>query len=129
MSKYLIATFFLALVSVQAQNTVESMIFGNISSEDGAPLAYATVLINGTRLGTLTDEQGRFEINVPYGKHTVSVSFIGYGNASKTIQTSPENRRIKLDFTLSENTETLDGVTLRSYTIWVSEWSWFFRFG
>jgi outer membrane receptor protein involved in Fe transport len=113
MAKYSLIVFFLTVVSVYGQNTKNSFVFGKVTSEDGSPLVFATVVINGTTLGTQTDEQGKYEINVPvYGKHKVSVSFIGYGKASKTIETSPENKRVKIDFVLKESAENLDEVTV-----------------
>ncbi len=116
MGKYFLITFFMTIVSVQGQNSKDSSVFGKITTEDGSPLAYATVIINGTRIGTLTDEQGNFEIFAPYGKHTVYVSFIGYVKTSKNIETSVAKNRVKLDFVLKENTENLDEVTVSGKT-------------
>ncbi|AHW60398.1 TonB-dependent receptor [Draconibacterium orientale] len=102
--------FFMAVMSVSGQNTNHSSVYGKIISDDGSPLVFASVVINGTAQGTLTNEKGEFEIHVPYGKHKVSVSFIGYGKASKTIETSAANRRAKLDFVLKESAETINEV-------------------
>ena len=113
---YLILLFFLTVISVCAQNTKSSSIFGKIISEDGSPLVFATVIIDGTNLGTQTDEQGEFEIYAPYGKHIISVSFIGYAKTSGTIETNPTNNRVKLDFVLKENSESLDEVTVTGKT-------------
>ncbi|WP_127137101.1 TonB-dependent receptor [Flagellimonas oceanensis] len=108
---FFIIFFFGALLS-HAQNTKDSAIFGKITAEDGSPLAYATVLIEGTKFGSLTDEQGNFEIIAPYGQHKVAVSFIGYQKTYRNIETSAGNNRVELNFVLRENTETLDGVTV-----------------
>ncbi|MCR9227947.1 MAG: TonB-dependent receptor [Flavobacteriaceae bacterium] len=116
MHKYLLVSFFLIVTAVQSQNSKESTIFGRISGEDGNPLAYATVMIKGTNIGTLTNEQGNFEIHPPFGKHTLMVSFIGYEKASKNIETTAQNNRIQVDFVLRENTENLDEVTVSGKT-------------
>ncbi|SET80639.1 Outer membrane receptor proteins, mostly Fe transport [Draconibacterium orientale] len=110
MGKYFLILFFMAVMSVSGQNTNHSSVYGKIISDDGSPLVFASVVINGTAQGTLTNEKGEFEIHVPYGKHKVSVSFIGYGKASKTIETSAANRRAKLDFVLKESAETINEV-------------------
>ncbi len=112
MGKFLLIIFTLFYVPVMAQSTNQGSVYGKVISDDGSPLAYATVVIKGTRLGTLTDEQGRYEINIPYGKHTVAVSFIGFSAASESIQINSGNRRVSLDFVLSENAENLDEVTV-----------------
>jgi len=110
MGKYFLIIFFLTVLPGYGQKTKESSVFGTIISENGSPLAFASVIINGTTLGTQTNEHGKFEIYAPYGKHKVSVSFIGYGKASKSIETSAENNRVKLDFILKESSENLDEV-------------------
>lgn len=112
MGKYFLITFFSISLLSLAQSTKNSTVFGKISSEDGSPLAYATVMIKGTKIGSLTDEQGNFQINAPYGQHTVTVSFIGYVTTSKSIRTSATNNRIEINFVLQENTENLEEVTV-----------------
>lgn len=47
------------------------------------PLAAASVNVVGTALGTYTDDQGRFTLNVPEGPATLRVRRIGY--AAKTV--------------------------------------------
>ncbi|MCK3683106.1 TonB-dependent receptor [Maribellus sp. YY47] len=116
MGKYSLILFFLAVVSAYGQNTKNSSVFGKIVAEDGSPLVFASVVINGTKLGTLTDEQGKFEISAPFGEHTISVSFVGYAKTSKTIKTNPANNRVKLDIVLKENTENLNEVTVKGKT-------------
>ncbi len=52
---------------------------GRVTSEDGTPLPYANVALDGTRLGTLTDDSGVFKIlDVPAGTYTLTASFVGY---------------------------------------------------
>lgn len=44
-----------------------------VSTEDGAPIAEARVFISGTPVELRTDENGRFEAEVPVGDYAVSV--------------------------------------------------------
>jgi hypothetical protein len=46
----------------------------------GEALAYATVLVNGTTIGTLTDDYGNFTLEVPNNKRNIIISYIGYQN-------------------------------------------------
>jgi len=48
-----------------------------ISSEDGAPVIGAVVLIPGTTKGATTDNAGKFTLNVPAGLASVEVSCLG----------------------------------------------------
>ena len=57
---------------------------GRVTVEgSGEPLVAASVNVVGTSLGTYTDEQGRFSLNVPEGAATIRVRRIGY--TQKTI--------------------------------------------
>ncbi len=100
--KNLLALFLLlAFTTAQSQQDSHT-VYGKVSDVQGAPLPYANVLIEGMTLGVLTDDNGMFYLsNVPFGKHTILVSFIGYKSRSKSIEINDRNRNIKLDFTLS----------------------------
>ncbi len=61
---------------VSAQNTITGTV---VASGTQQPLAGAQVVIEGTELGTLTDNRGRFLVlNVPTASVTVRVMMIGY---------------------------------------------------
>src|SRR4051812_17272103 len=78
------------LVGVASVATAQSgaTISGTVTSEDGTPLPGATVLIQGTTIGTHTDDAGRYTIVVPAaranGQSAVLVArTIGY--AARTV--------------------------------------------
>ena len=49
------------------------------SSENQLPLAGTNIFINGTDIGTISDERGFFTINdIPQGYYNISVSYMGY---------------------------------------------------
>ena len=50
---------------------------GTVTGADNQPIAGATVLVDGTTVGTTTDASGRFAISVPTDG-TLRISFIGY---------------------------------------------------
>ncbi|SHJ30966.1 TonB-dependent receptor [Pseudozobellia thermophila] len=102
----------ISLVSVQGQD-VFGTLSGRVSDTSGNPLPYANVVIEGLNLGVLTDDSGFYTIDkVPFGRHTLAVSFIGYGKRSTTVDLGEEARTVKIDFTLQENVENLDEVTV-----------------
>lgn len=117
MNKFFSLTLFLIGMTVQAQNPDKGFITGSISADNGEPLPYATVVVEGSTLGTLTDEEGLYKIEkIPYGTHTITVSFIGYRKRSKTLKVNTETNEIKLDFTLNENVEYLDETIVHGKT-------------
>ena len=68
---------FLALIlgGVEAQTTVRGTV---VSYEDNEPIIGATVqLVGTTNVGTITDAAGRFTLQVPAGKQTLRISYIG----------------------------------------------------
>ena len=76
----------IAMAQTQVQGTV-------ISSEDGLPVVGASVIVAGTKTGTLTDVDGKFSLSVPSGAKLV-ISYLGM--QQKTVNASG-NLRISLD--------------------------------
>jgi len=86
-------------------------ITGIIIDEFGDPLAGATVTVRGTTDGTITDIDGKFEINVPNGS-TLVVSFMGYN--SENIVVSGQNH---YDIKLTPVSRELDAVVVTALGI------------
>jgi TonB-linked SusC/RagA family outer membrane protein len=58
---------------------MEEVISGKITDEEtGEPLPGATVLVKGTNIGTVTDTEGSFRLEIPEGAESLLVSFVGY---------------------------------------------------
>ena len=73
----------LAFAPLSAQNTITGTV---IDGGTQRPLGGAQVQIEGTELGSLTDNRGRFLIlNVPSATVTVRVVMIGYREATATV--------------------------------------------
>ena len=68
----------------QAQKTTQT-VTGSVVDENGEPIMGATVMVQGSSVGTSTDIDGKFSIQVPE-KGKLSVSFIGYAKQTKRIQ-------------------------------------------
>ncbi len=84
MRKFLLHTSLLATVVAftflpgHAQ-TGTGTISGRISDENGQPQIGATIYIEALSLGTIADANGNYQLlGVPPGRHTVTISFIGY---------------------------------------------------
>ncbi|MEX2372033.1 MAG: TonB-dependent receptor [Bacteroidales bacterium] len=58
------------------------------SSDDGSPLPGVTVLVKGTRIGTVTDFSGNYTIAVPEGSDILVFTFVGMENQEVEIGTS-----------------------------------------
>ena len=84
------------------------------------PLPGASILIEGTTTGTISDMNGNYELNVTTDQRTVSVAFSSIGYTRQIQQISLEGQEtITLDVVLEEDITQLDeilvvGSTLRS---------------
>ena len=80
----LLTCLFVGIGLVTAQtSTVTGVV---TSAEDGEPVVGASVLVEGTTLGSITDIDGKFSIsNVPSSAKTLRVSFVGMQTQSVQI--------------------------------------------
>ena len=104
----LLLTFFLVGVGVVTAQTKK--VTGNvISSEDNLPVIGATILVQGTTVGTITDYDGNFVLSsVPESAQKLEISYIGMKPQTITIQ--PE-----VHVVLKPDTEMLDEVVVVGY--------------
>ncbi|MFI0430469.1 SusC/RagA family TonB-linked outer membrane protein [Mariniflexile sp. HMF6888] len=91
---------------IQAQDLTVS---GTISDGNGIPLPGVAILLKNTTKGTITDFDGKFEIEAP-SNGVLVVSYIGY----TTIE-APINGKSSITITLIENVEALDEVVVVGY--------------
>ncbi|MGM9838325.1 MAG: SusC/RagA family TonB-linked outer membrane protein [Paludibacteraceae bacterium] len=63
-----------ALTAVMAQTKV----VGTVFEEDGVGAIGANIVVQGTTVGTVTDFDGNFELNVPAGSKNLVISYMGY---------------------------------------------------
>jgi hypothetical protein len=63
-------TLFGPTVPALAQQAKERTVTGTITDEANEPMAAVTILVVDTSVGTSTDNNGRFTLNVPEGKNT-----------------------------------------------------------
>ena len=72
--------FIIALLFSICCSAQKGTVSGTISDKDmkNEPLAFANVMIKGTTIGTTTDAQGKYSLNVESGNKIVVISFLGY---------------------------------------------------
>ena len=58
---------------------------GTVTDENSEPISFATVKIKNAQSGTTTDINGKFSINVPDGKSTLQITYVGYEPYEVTI--------------------------------------------
>lgn len=88
----------LLLVLVSASAFAQTRrVNGRVTIEgSGEPIVAASVNVVGTSLGTYTDDQGRFSLNVPDGPATLRVRRIGYSQKTLAIPTGATEAAVSL---------------------------------
>jgi hypothetical protein len=115
--KFLLVAFFLMIVTVmQAQVTTSSM-SGRVTGGQEAVIG-ATVIAthepSGTTYGTVTNMEGRFNLNGMRvgGPYSVKISYIGYGTSTTSNITLSLGENYVLNVVLSEEATSLDEVVV-----------------
>ncbi len=78
-----------AVAPVQKQSRIEvGSVRGNITdSATGKPLSGATVVLQGTKMSTVTTAKGDFEFReVPSGEYTLTVKLFGFAPTSRSVR-------------------------------------------
>jgi TonB-linked SusC/RagA family outer membrane protein len=92
------------------QQEKKNKISGVVRDASGEPIIGANVSVKGTTIGTITDNEGKFEFKVPNSDGKLYVSYIGY-----------EKRELSIDdkhyftITLKENSNALNEVVVVGY--------------
>lgn len=92
-------------IGLFAQTKVSGTVF---STEDGQPVIGAAVVVKGTTTGTVTDYDGKFQLEAPAGSKTLIISFMG-------LTTQEVDVRPILTIRLAPHAEALDEVMVVAY--------------
>ncbi len=105
----------LMIGSLLAQNT--QTIRGTVyDKESKQPLLGASVVVNGnSSKGAMSNEKGEFKITgVPVGRQSVSISFLGYKNATIDNLIVNKGKEVVLQIEIEENVTAVDEVVIRA---------------
>ena len=86
-----------------------------VDSATRQPIAGVNVVVEGTRLGTISRDDGTFTIGgVPAGTHTVRARRIGYGSVPVVVSVS-DGSSVAVAFALEKRAAVLDEVVVVGY--------------
>ena len=105
MKKAFLVVLMLSSSLVFAQNNIS----GSVSDEDGNPVPGATIVVEGTNTGVVTDFDGNYQINASAGDQ-LTFSSLGFG--SQTITVGNQNQ---INVTLMSSVDILDEVVVSGY--------------
>lgn len=90
-------------------NQQKKIITGTVVDPNGEAVIGANVLVKGTTIGTITDIDGKFSLEVPEGAMLL-VSYIGYGDYETKV-----GNQSNLSITLKEDSQALDELVVVGY--------------
>lgn len=103
-----IVAFMLSAAGASAQTAVR----GKVVSDKGEPVIGAAVIVQNTSVGTVTDIDGRFSIDLPDGGEKLVVSCLGFADA-----VVPVGEGSDLNIVLKENAALLDELVVVGYGV------------
>lgn len=108
---YLIAVILLSLISYTTVWAQGIQVSGKVTSkENHASVSGVNVLVKGTAIGTSTDSNGHYSLNVLNGNSTLIFSIIGFN----TVEVAVNNRKT-IDITLESNVTQLGEIVVIGY--------------
>ena len=107
LQKPLVTLFLLCLLPLGA--LAQSMVKGTVNDEAGEPVIGATVSVEGTKTGSITDFNGEFQVEAA-SNATLSISYVGY-----LTQKIKVNGRSNIDVILKEDAQMLNDIVVVGY--------------
>lgn len=125
MNKPLLLIFFLLCFGLSGYGQ-QTAISGKVTGPDGLPIPGASVYVDklsigektnvsgtiqNTVIGTITDSEGNYSLNVPAGTPSIRVSYLGYNSVLVSIV-----NKTRINITLESNDNALGEVIVNGYT-------------
>ncbi len=107
LSSLMVALFSLFSIAVFAKGTIKGTI---VDAKSGEPLIGATVAVQGTTTGTVSNLDGSFVLDVAPGEKTLSISYIGYIATTKGVTVAEGAVKDLGEISLEANVVGLDEV-------------------
>ncbi|MBA4156474.1 MAG: SusC/RagA family TonB-linked outer membrane protein [Gemmatimonadetes bacterium] len=98
-----------ATADAQQTGTIQGTV---VDASTARPLPSAQISLPGTQLGTLTNQQGRFQlVNVPAGTQQVQVTVVGYETVTRSV-TVEAGEAVTVNFPLTQTAIALQEVVV-----------------
>ncbi len=111
-NKLLRLSFLICLAAVMSSTVLyaqQRSVTGRVLDDRNAALPGASIVVKGTTIGTASDLNGNFSLNVPSGATILVVSFIGMNTQEVPVTEGP------ITITMSMSAEEVDAVVVIGY--------------
>jgi hypothetical protein len=110
MKPFMLVLALFSAININAQQVIKGKV---VDKEKNQPISRASIFLNNTSIGTVSNDQGIFELQVPQGKFELIVSSIGYETYYKLIISGEETELLIISLTL--RTEELENIVITPY--------------
>ncbi len=108
--KLLLAGALVLLTAPALHAQQKRVVTGSVTDKEGTPLVGVTVLVKGTAVGTTTQSDGRYELEIPADGEVLQFSFLGMDTQETAV-----GSRTTVDMTLSSSSMGIDEVVVVGY--------------
>ena len=108
----ILCMLFMFLISTATAFAQNITVKGKVVDTNGEALIGVNVSVKGTTIGTISDLDGNYTLQVPNTKSVIAFSFIGFQSAEV-----PVNNQTTINQTLKEDTQNLDEVVVVGYGV------------
>lgn len=108
--KLLLAGALVLLTAPTLHAQQKRVVTGSVTDKEGTPLVGVTVLVKGTAVGTTTQSDGRYELEIPADGEVLQFSFLGMDTQETAV-----GSRTTVDMTLSSSSMGIDEVVVVGY--------------
>ncbi len=79
-------SIFLLLLAFGIQSSVKAQVYGKVTDENEEGLPFATLYVKGTSIGTTTNAEGNYQLELKPGSYQLVFQFVGYKKTEKVIE-------------------------------------------
>jgi TonB-linked SusC/RagA family outer membrane protein len=97
---------------LSAKRQQQKQITGTVTDKEGIPIPGVNVVVTGTTQGTMTDIDGKYNIEVPSGSSSLTFSFVGMDSQEISVKNLTQ-----IDVTMVESAIGLEEVVVIGYGV------------
>ena len=112
MKKRYLFTVLLFILFINGFAQSNSGVKGTIKTKSGQPLPFAAIAVKGTEIGTISNEEGKYQLDLKPGYYEVVFQYLGFKTGMKGF--TIENKMETFDLTMEEQALNLGEVRIGS---------------
>ncbi len=109
---FIVGFFLIVSAGSEIISQQEKQISGKVTGKDGTPIPGVSIAVKGTSLGTITDNAGAFQMEIPSNAQTLIFSFVGMKSQEIAVL-----NKTQFDVQLVEEEIGLDEVVVVGYGV------------